>query len=60
MKSKRAGHDVLGASLASDGFFPFADNIDHAAQAGIAAIAQPGGSMRDGRGDRACAGTASP
>jgi phosphoribosylaminoimidazolecarboxamide formyltransferase/IMP cyclohydrolase len=33
--------------LASDAFFPFADNIDLAAEAGITAIAQPGGSIRD-------------
>ena len=47
MKARRAGHDLTGAALASDGFFPFADNIEHAAEAGIAAIVQPGGSMRD-------------
>ena len=46
-KAKRAGHEVKGAVLASDGFFPFADNIEHAADAGIAAIVQPGGSKRD-------------
>jgi phosphoribosylaminoimidazolecarboxamide formyltransferase/IMP cyclohydrolase len=54
MKAKRAGHDVKGAALASDGFFPFADNIEHAAKAGIAAIAQPGGSMRDAEVIEAC------
>ena len=47
MKARRAGHDLTGAALASDGFFPFADNIEHAAQAGVSAIVQPGGSMRD-------------
>jgi phosphoribosylaminoimidazolecarboxamide formyltransferase / IMP cyclohydrolase len=47
MKARRAGHALEGAVLASDGFFPFADNIEHAAQAGIAAVVQPGGSMRD-------------
>ena len=47
MKARRAGHDLRGAALASDGFFPFADNIEHAAQAGVSAIVQPGGSMRD-------------
>jgi phosphoribosylaminoimidazolecarboxamide formyltransferase / IMP cyclohydrolase len=47
VKAKRAGHDVKGAVLASDGFFPFADNVEHAAQAGIAAVVQPGGSVRD-------------
>jgi phosphoribosylaminoimidazolecarboxamide formyltransferase / IMP cyclohydrolase len=47
MKARRAGHDLRGAVLASDGFFPFADNVDHAAEAGITAIVQPGGSVRD-------------
>jgi phosphoribosylaminoimidazolecarboxamide formyltransferase/IMP cyclohydrolase len=47
MKAKRSGHDPKGAVLASDGFFPFADNVEHAAQAGVAAIVQPGGSVRD-------------
>jgi phosphoribosylaminoimidazolecarboxamide formyltransferase/IMP cyclohydrolase len=47
MKARRAGHDPRGAVLASDGFFPFADNVDHAAEAGVTAIVQPGGSVRD-------------
>jgi phosphoribosylaminoimidazolecarboxamide formyltransferase/IMP cyclohydrolase len=47
MKAKRSNHEVKGAVLASDGFFPFADNVEHAAQAGVAAIVQPGGSVRD-------------
>ncbi len=54
LKARRAGHDVRGAVLASDAFFPFADNIDHAAAAGITAIVQPGGSMRDGEVLEAC------
>ena len=54
MKAKRAGHDVQGAALASDGFFPFADNIEHAAAAGVKAIVQPGGSMRDAEVIEAC------
>jgi phosphoribosylaminoimidazolecarboxamide formyltransferase/IMP cyclohydrolase len=33
--------------LASDGFFPFADNIEEAAAAGVAAVIQPGGSVKD-------------
>ena len=42
------GEDGLkGAVLASDGFFPFADGLEVATAAGIAAIIQPGGSMRD-------------
>lgn len=40
-------HDVRGSVLASDGFFPFADNVEVAAEAGVAAIVQPGGSRRD-------------
>jgi phosphoribosylaminoimidazolecarboxamide formyltransferase/IMP cyclohydrolase len=39
---------VQGSVLASDAFFPFRDGIDAAAQAGISAIIEPGGSMRDG------------
>jgi len=54
MKARRAGHDLKGAALASDGFFPFADNIEHAAEAGIAAIVQPGGSLRDPEVIAAC------
>lgn len=42
-----AGQRARGAVLASDGFFPFADSIELAAQHGIAAIIQPGGSVRD-------------
>jgi len=47
LKARRAGHDVHGVVLASDGFFPFADSVTHAAEAGITAIVQPGGSVRD-------------
>lgn len=42
-----AGERARGAALASDGFFPFADNIEEAAAAGIAAVIQPGGSVKD-------------
>lgn len=45
--ARELGHEPEGAVLASDGFFPFADNIERAAEAGIAAIIQPGGSRRD-------------
>ena len=44
---KHAGDKAKGAVLASDAFFPFADNIEVAAKAGITAIIQPGGSIRD-------------
>jgi phosphoribosylaminoimidazolecarboxamide formyltransferase/IMP cyclohydrolase len=48
LKAERAGHDVRGAVLCSDAFFPFSDSVEIAAEAGIAAIAHPGGSVRDG------------
>jgi len=38
---------VEGSVMASDAFFPFRDGIDAAAKAGIVAVIQPGGSMRD-------------
>jgi phosphoribosylaminoimidazolecarboxamide formyltransferase/IMP cyclohydrolase len=38
---------LSGPVLASDAFFPFRDGIDAAAQAGVAAVVQPGGSIRD-------------
>jgi phosphoribosylaminoimidazolecarboxamide formyltransferase/IMP cyclohydrolase len=44
---EQAGDRARGAILASDGFFPFDDSVRQAAAAGIAAIAQPGGSLRD-------------
>lgn len=47
LKAKDAGLDVAGAVLASDAFFPFDDNIHLAAQHGITALIQPGGSIRD-------------
>ncbi len=43
----KAGDKSQGAALASDAFFPFADGIEAAIQAGISAIIQPGGSIRD-------------
>jgi phosphoribosylaminoimidazolecarboxamide formyltransferase/IMP cyclohydrolase len=46
-KAERAGHGVRGAVLCSDAFFPFPDSVEIAAKAGIAAIAHPGGSVRD-------------
>ena len=42
-----AGSRARGAVMASDAFFPFRDAVDLAAKAGIVAIVQPGGSMRD-------------
>ena len=43
----KAGENVKGAALASDAFFPFADGIEAAVQAGVTAVIQPGGSIRD-------------
>ena len=44
---RKAGERSPGAAMASDAFFPFRDSIQEAAQAGISAIIQPGGSIRD-------------
>jgi len=47
LKAEEAGLVVPGSVMASDAFFPFRDGIDAAAAAGIVAVIQPGGSMRD-------------
>ena len=47
LKAGDAGLEVRGAVLASDAFFPFRDGLDVAAELGIAAVIQPGGSLRD-------------
>ena len=46
-KARGAGHETAGAALGSDAYFPFRDGVDHAADAGVTAIVQPGGSIRD-------------
>ena len=46
-KAKESGLDVTGAALASEAFFPFRDSIDAAAKAGVSAVIEPGGSIRD-------------
>ena len=46
IKAERAGLEVRGAVMASDAFLPFRDGIDNAAERGIAAVIQPGGSRR--------------
>jgi phosphoribosylaminoimidazolecarboxamide formyltransferase / IMP cyclohydrolase len=51
---RKAGERARGSVLASDAFFPFRDNIDEAAKAGITAIVQPGGSIRDKDSIAAC------
>jgi phosphoribosylaminoimidazolecarboxamide formyltransferase/IMP cyclohydrolase len=43
---RKAG-DLAGARAGSDAFFPFADGLERAAEAGVRAVAQPGGSVRD-------------
>ena len=47
IKAEHAGLEVRGAVMASDAFFPFRDGIDNAAERGIAAVIQPGGSIKD-------------
>ena len=47
MKAARAKLDLTGAVMASDAFFPFPDGVEEAVRQGIAAIIQPGGSVRD-------------
>lgn len=46
-KARDMGLDVRGAALASEAFFPFRDSIDAAAEAGVSAVIEPGGSIRD-------------
>ena len=47
IKAEHAGLQVVGSVMASDAFFPFRDGLDNAAKAGVTAVIQPGGSMRD-------------
>ncbi len=47
LSQRTAGDNAAGSVLASDAFFPFPDNIELAAQAGVTAVVQPGGSIRD-------------
>jgi phosphoribosylaminoimidazolecarboxamide formyltransferase/IMP cyclohydrolase len=46
-KARSAGHETAGSALGSDAYFPFRDGVDQAAAAGVRAIVQPGGSVRD-------------
>lgn len=46
-KAEQSGHETKGTVLASDAYFPFRDGVDQAAKAGVTAIIQPGGSVRD-------------
>ncbi len=54
MAIRKAAGRERGTVLASDAFFPFRDNVDEAAKAGITALVQPGGSMRDADSIAAC------
>lgn len=54
LAGRKSGERARGAVMASDAFFPFRDNIDAAAQAGVTAVIQPGGSMRDQDSVAAC------
>ncbi|MEK7322770.1 MAG: bifunctional phosphoribosylaminoimidazolecarboxamide formyltransferase/IMP cyclohydrolase [Pseudomonadota bacterium] len=47
IKAADAGLQVTGSVMASDAFFPFRDGLDSAAEAGVSAVIQPGGSLRD-------------
>jgi len=47
LAAAKAGEQAQGAVLASDAFFPFSDGVELAAEAGVTAIVQPGGSVRD-------------
>ena len=47
LATRQAGDRAKGSSMASDAFFPFRDGVDSAGEAGVAAIIQPGGSVRD-------------
>jgi len=51
---EQAGERAKGAVLASDAFFPMSDTVEEAARAGITAIIQPGGSIRDEESIKAC------
>jgi phosphoribosylaminoimidazolecarboxamide formyltransferase/IMP cyclohydrolase len=50
----KAGERAAGAALASDAFFPFRDGLDLAAESGISAVIQPGGSRNDNEVIAAC------
>ena len=46
-KARQQNHETAGAVLGSDAYFPFRDGVDQAVEAGVRAIVQPGGSVRD-------------
>ncbi|MBV1932515.1 MAG: bifunctional phosphoribosylaminoimidazolecarboxamide formyltransferase/IMP cyclohydrolase, partial [Porticoccaceae bacterium] len=47
IKAEQAELQVAGSVMASDAFFPFRDGLDNAGNAGVTAVIQPGGSIRD-------------
>ncbi len=47
LAAAKAGERARGAVMASDAFFPFPDGVQVAAEAGVTAVVQPGGSVRD-------------
>ena len=47
LATAKAGERAQGAVMASDAFFPFPDGVELAAEAGVTAVVQPGGSVRD-------------
>lgn len=53
-RAEKHGHRLTGAVCASDGFFPFRDNVDYLAEKGINSIIQPGGSKGDEEVIKAC------
>ena len=53
-KAQSFGFDLKGASMASDAFFPFPDCVEMAAEAGVVAVIQPGGSINDQKSIDAC------
>jgi len=54
LAARRAGQRAVGSVMASDAFFPFADGVEVAAEFGITAVVQPGGSLRDAEVIAAC------
>ena len=53
-KAAEMGHDLTGSVAASDAFFPFPDGVEALSDAGVRAVIQPGGSIRDDEVVEAC------
>ena len=54
LKARTFGFDTEGAVMASDAYFPFSDSVEIAYEAGITAVIQPGGSIRDADSVKFC------